>query len=359
MRRRLGCCGGREQTQQPFPVLLAEQQREQRLGAEGRGLAEFCANVVSESRDVPGVAVIVECLGEFGESRRLGDHQSVQPDQFCGVQPVNDARCQRFEGVSIRGVAADRRGEAAHHRGENAGFAVKVTVDGAFGHTGSCRELVDRCLAVSVLEEDGQGSLEDLRGAFNPFAHGGPAALAHWNLPIVYVIINNQLGMGTTVDKASAEPELYKRGSAYRMASERVDGLDPVAVAEAADRAIESARGGKPFLLEVVTERLRGHSVDDPVLFLENLALYNTNGDVPDGDTPAEIGKAAVTREGRDITLIGYSRMAYVASQVAEQLAASDGLDIEVIDLRSLRPLDRETLIDSVKKTHDAVGRRR
>ncbi|TFC27532.1 alpha-ketoacid dehydrogenase subunit beta [Cryobacterium sp. TMT2-18-3] len=94
---------------------------------------------------------------------------------------------------------------------------------------------------------------------------------------------------------------------------------------------------------------------DDPVLFLENLSLYNTKGEVPDGDTPAVIGKAAVTRPGRDLTLIGYSRMAWVAAQVAEQLAHSEGLDIEVIDLRSLRPLDRETIVESVKKTHAAV----
>ncbi|TAM71079.1 MAG: alpha-ketoacid dehydrogenase subunit beta [Microbacteriaceae bacterium] len=94
---------------------------------------------------------------------------------------------------------------------------------------------------------------------------------------------------------------------------------------------------------------------DDPVLFLENLALYNTKGEVPDEDIPAEIGKAAVTRTGKDLTLIGYSRMAHVADQVAQQLAESDGLDIEVIDLRSLRPLDRETIIESVKKTHSAV----
>ncbi|TFC88712.1 alpha-ketoacid dehydrogenase subunit beta [Cryobacterium sinapicolor] len=94
---------------------------------------------------------------------------------------------------------------------------------------------------------------------------------------------------------------------------------------------------------------------DDPVLFLENLSLYNVKGEVPDGDVPAEIGKAAVTRTGRDITLIGYSRMAHVAFQVAQQLAESDGLDIEVIDLRSLRPLDRETVVESVKKTHAAV----
>jgi pyruvate dehydrogenase E1 component beta subunit len=80
---------------------------------------------------------------------------------------------------------------------------------------------------------------------------------------------------------------------------------------------------------------------DDPVLFLENLALYNTKGEVPDDNTPAEIGKAKITREGHDLTLIGYSRMAYIAKNVAETLAESEGLDIEVIDLMSLRPLDR------------------
>jgi pyruvate dehydrogenase E1 component alpha subunit len=90
---------------------------------------------------------------------------------------------------------------------------------------------------------------------------------ALWNLPIVYVIINNGLGMGTTVAKSSAEPELYKRGSAYRMASARVDGFDPVAVHDAAATAIEVARGGKPYLLEVVTDRLRGHSVVDPAKY--------------------------------------------------------------------------------------------
>jgi pyruvate dehydrogenase E1 component alpha subunit len=90
---------------------------------------------------------------------------------------------------------------------------------------------------------------------------------ALWSLPIVFVIINNKLGMGTTVNNSSAEPDLYKRGAAYRMPSERVDGLDPVAVYEAAQRAVASARSGKPFLLEVVTERLKGHSVVDPAKY--------------------------------------------------------------------------------------------
>jgi pyruvate dehydrogenase E1 component beta subunit len=93
---------------------------------------------------------------------------------------------------------------------------------------------------------------------------------------------------------------------------------------------------------------------DDPVLFLENLALYNTRGEVPEELEPAEIGRAAVIREGTDITIIAYSRMAHVAAEVAEKLAA-DGVSAEVVDLRSLRPLDRETVVASVRRTGCAV----
>jgi pyruvate dehydrogenase E1 component beta subunit len=93
---------------------------------------------------------------------------------------------------------------------------------------------------------------------------------------------------------------------------------------------------------------------DDPVLFLENLALYNTRGEVPEELEPAEIGRAAVTRTGTDITIVAYSRMAHVAAEVAEKLAA-DGISAEVVDLRSLRPLDRETIVASVRRTGSAV----
>lgn len=105
---------------------------------------------------------------------------------------------------------------------------------------------------------------------------------AIWNLPIVYVIINNGLGMGTTVAAASGEPELYKRASSYRMDSERVDGLDPVKVYDAAQRAVASARSGKPFLLEVMTERLKGHSVVDPAKYrsAEEVAQLKENDPV-------------------------------------------------------------------------------
>src|SRR5437667_3088632 len=93
---------------------------------------------------------------------------------------------------------------------------------------------------------------------------------------------------------------------------------------------------------------------DDPVMFIENLALYNTKGEVPEGDYTVPIGCAAVAKEGSDITLVAYARMAVVALDVARRLE-EEGISAEVVDLRSLRPLDRETLVNSVRKTNRAV----
>lgn len=93
---------------------------------------------------------------------------------------------------------------------------------------------------------------------------------------------------------------------------------------------------------------------DDPVIFLENLALYNTKGEVPAGDAAGEIGRAAVVREGTDLTVVTYSRATTIALEVARQLAG-DGVSVEVVDLRSLRPLDRPTICRSVRKTGRAV----
>ncbi|AUI50217.1 alpha-ketoacid dehydrogenase subunit beta [Arthrobacter crystallopoietes] len=93
---------------------------------------------------------------------------------------------------------------------------------------------------------------------------------------------------------------------------------------------------------------------DDPVIFLENLSLYNTKGEVPDGEQVAEIGKAAVVKEGSDLTVITYSRGTVIALETARQLE-DEGISVEVVDLRSLRPLDRETFCASVRKTSRAV----
>jgi pyruvate dehydrogenase E1 component beta subunit len=94
---------------------------------------------------------------------------------------------------------------------------------------------------------------------------------------------------------------------------------------------------------------------DDPVIFIENLALYNTKGEVPDGDYTTELGRAKVVKEGSDLTIVAYSRMAKVALDVANRLQDEEGVSAEVVDLRSLRPLDRETVLTSVAKTNRAV----
>jgi pyruvate dehydrogenase E1 component beta subunit len=89
---------------------------------------------------------------------------------------------------------------------------------------------------------------------------------------------------------------------------------------------------------------------DNPVLFIENLALYNTLGEVPDAEYLVPLGQARLARVGRDLTLIAHSRMVLTALQAAATLA-QEGIDAEVVDLRSLRPLDVGTLVESVRKT--------
>jgi pyruvate dehydrogenase E1 component beta subunit len=94
---------------------------------------------------------------------------------------------------------------------------------------------------------------------------------------------------------------------------------------------------------------------DDPVLYMESETLYNVKGEVPDDpDFLVPIGKAAVAREGKDVTIISYARIVHVALEAAKTLEA-EGIDVEVLDLRSLRPLDEEALVRSVTKTHRAV----
>ena len=86
-----------------------------------------------------------------------------------------------------------------------------------------------------------------------------------WNLPVIFLIVNNQFGMGTSVEKGSAVPELYKKACAFGMNAERVDGNDVLAVRDASLRAVDLARKEKlPTVLETVSFRHRGHSVVDP-----------------------------------------------------------------------------------------------
>lgn len=91
---------------------------------------------------------------------------------------------------------------------------------------------------------------------------------------------------------------------------------------------------------------------DDPVLFFEHKKMYRSiRGEVPDGDYVIALGKADVKRPGKDLTVITYGLNVHLCLEAAERLAKEDGFEAEVIDLRTVAPLDRETILESVKKT--------
>ncbi len=94
---------------------------------------------------------------------------------------------------------------------------------------------------------------------------------------------------------------------------------------------------------------------DNPVIFLEGEMLYNTRGEVPEGEYTIPLGRADIKRSGTDVTIVCHSKTVAVALKAADQLAEQRGLSAEVVDLRTIRPLDVETLVTSVRKTNRCV----
>ncbi len=94
---------------------------------------------------------------------------------------------------------------------------------------------------------------------------------------------------------------------------------------------------------------------NDPVCFMENTLLYGDHGEVPEEEYLIPLGVADVKREGSDVSLIGHGRAVITALRAAERLADEFNISAEVIDLRSIRPLDEEAILESVRKTHRAV----
>ena len=107
-----------------------------------------------------------------------------------------------------------------------------------------------------------------------------------WDLPVVYVIENNQYAMGTSVARSSAEIELFKRGISFEIEGEEVDGMDVYAVKAAGEKAVKYARSGKgPYILEMKTYRYRGHSMSDPAKYRKRAEVddIRTHHDPIDG----------------------------------------------------------------------------
>jgi pyruvate dehydrogenase E1 component beta subunit len=111
-----------------------------------------------------------------------------------------------------------------------------------------------------------------------------------------------------------------------------------------APATLEDARGMLPSALRM----------PDPVILFEHASLYNLEGDLPEGAGAVDLDRAAIRRAGTDLTVIAYGGSVGKALAAAAELAG-DGVSVEVIDLRTLRPLDRGTLVDSVRRTRRAV----
>jgi pyruvate dehydrogenase E1 component alpha subunit len=199
---------------------------------------------------------------------------------------VTGYRCHGFalaRGVPPEAVMAElfgRRDGCAHGRGGSMHLLdVGRGYYGGWGivggqlpiATGMALSLVRRGSEQAVLCELGDGAVN--MGSW----HESLNLAALWRLPIVFLVINNLYGMGTSVERALAEPDLYKRAAAYRMRGERVDGNDVEAVLEISQELLSEARSERrPAVLEAITYRYRGHSVADAGL------AYRTREEIED-----------------------------------------------------------------------------
>lgn len=147
------------------------------------------------------------------------------------------------------------------------------------------------------------------------YFHEGLNLAAVWDLPIVFICENNQYGMGTSIERASAVPEMRQKAEAYGMPSARVDGMELLAVHEAAAAAIAHARAGQgPYFLEALTYRYRGHSMGDPERYRKQEEVRRWQSDDPIGKFEAVLLKRGISPD--DLNAIEAQAEATIADAV-------------------------------------------
>jgi pyruvate dehydrogenase E1 component alpha subunit len=147
-----------------------------------------------------------------------------------------------------------------------------------------------------------------------------------WKLPIIFVIENNQYAMGTSVNRSSAEDQLYRRGESFRIPGIQVDGMDVLAVRGAAETAVKWVRAGKgPVLLELKTYRYRGHSMSDPAKYRsrEEVQAVRDKSD-PIEAVKRELEKAGASEDELKAIDTEIKRQVVEAADFAEQAALPD-----------------------------------
>ena len=222
------------------------------------------------------------------------------------------------------------------------------------------------CFAVSLglLEEFGPDRVRDTPLSESAFVGAGIGAALGGMRPIVEIMTVNfsMLALDQVVNNAATLLHMsggqfnvplvirMTTGAGRQLAAQHSHSLEGwyahiPGIRVLAPATLEDARG---MLWTAVCD-------PDPVLVFEHGSLYPREGELPDDAGPVEIDQAAVRRPGTDLTLIAYGGTLHKALDAAEQLSLESHIDAEVIDLRTLRPLDTTTIVDSVVRTHRAV----
>jgi pyruvate dehydrogenase E1 component beta subunit len=219
-----------------------------------------------------------------------------------------------------------------------------------------------------LLEEFGERRVRDTPISENTIVGTGVGAAINGLRPIVELMTVNfsLLALDQIVNHAAAIPYMFN-GQAQVPMVIRMPGGGGHQLGPTHSHSFEALYLQVPGLLVACPstpadgKALLKAAIRDPnpVVFIEHESLYGVRGEVPegddDGDAPLRFGEAAVRREGDDVTLVGVLKMARVAEEAAGRLADEHGVEAEVIDPRTLRPLDLDTILASVRRTNRAV----
>lgn len=219
------------------------------------------------------------CHLYIGQEAVVTGIQSVQEDQDTVVTTYRDHGHMLAQGMDPKGVMAELTGrEGGYSRGKGGSmhmFSQEKGFFGGHGIVGASTAIGTGLAFAHKYKEDGGVAVAYMGDGS---ANQGQVAecynmAALWDLPVLYVIENNQYGMGTSVKRSSAG-QLYARGQGYGIPGEQVDGMDVFTVQAAARQALDYVRSGNgPYILEMMTYRYRGHSMSDP-------AKYRTKDEV-------------------------------------------------------------------------------